>query len=96
MADKPTEIPQHQDDPQWIIIWPIDELLPIAILSGVGLLFEQLTICFLIGIGIAKAYKYAKSSRHNGFVLHWLYAHGLALSRSKTMQNTYFRKFIPR
>lgn len=95
MSQGPIQIPSHHDDPQWIIIWPIDELLPIAVLSGIGLVVEQLTICFLIGIGIAKAYKYAKSSRHNGFVLHWLYAHGLSLFKSRTMQNTYYRKFIP-
>ena len=96
MADKPTEIPQHQDDPQWIIIWPIDELTPILLGGCLGMLIGQLTIGLLIGFGISKAYKFAKSSRHKGFVLHWLYGHGLLWSKTKTLKNTYNRRFIPR
>ena len=96
MSDKPILIPQHQDDPQWVIIWPIDELLPILLGGCTGLLVGQLLVGVLIGYLIAKAYKFAKSSRHKGFVMHWLYGHGLLWSRTRTLKNTYERKFIPR
>lgn len=93
---KPTEIPQHQDDPQWIIIWPVDELAPIVILASIGILIEQAFVFTVVGFAIARFYRVAKSSHHNGFVLHWLYAHGLLISGSKTLKNTYNRRFIPR
>lgn len=93
---QPIRIPIHHDDPQWLIIWPIDELLPIAVLSCIGLLIGQAFILFCIGWGIAKAYRFAKSSRHNGFVLHWLYGHGIYFSATRTFKNTYNRNFIPR
>ncbi|MBE6423085.1 type IV conjugative transfer system protein TraL [Succinivibrio dextrinosolvens] len=96
MSEKPIEIPQHQDDPQWIMIWPMDELLPIVFGFCFGLLIGQVLICSAVGLGIAKAYKFAKSSRHKGFVLHWLYGHGLLWTKNRTLKNTYNRKFIPR
>jgi len=96
MSEKPIEIPQHQDDPQWIMIWPIDELLPLVIGLCFGLFIGQVFICTAIGFVISRFYKKAKSSHHNGFVLHWLYGHGLLWTKNRTLKNTYNRKFIPR
>ena len=96
MAQRPIDIPQHQDDPQWIMIWPMDELLPLLIGFCFGLLIEQAFICSVLGFVISKFYKKAKSSHHRGFVIHWLYGHGLLWTRNRTLKNTYNRRFIPR
>ena len=94
---KPIEIPQHQEDPQWIIIWPIDELIPIMLAIGFGVFFEQVLLLLIIGYGVSRAYRTAKATRQNGFIQHWLYSKGIyPFTTTKTLKNTFTRKFIPR
>lgn len=92
---KPTEFPSHHDDPQWIIIWPIDEILPIVACGCAGILFSQATIMVIIGYVISRAYHSAKAVKQRGFVEHWLYSKGLFFSKSRTMKNTFNRHFFP-
>lgn len=92
---KPTQIPTHQDDPQWIIIWPIDELLPVVACGCVGILMSQAAIMLAIGYLVSRAYHRAKDTKPNGFVEHWAYSKGVSFCRSKTMKNTFNRRFIP-
>ncbi len=89
------EIPTKQDDPQWLIIWQVDELLPIAVLGSIGILNSQAVILTVIGYLIARAYRRVKYTRHKVFMVHWLFIHGIGLSTSHTIHNSFERYFIP-
>ena len=92
---KPTQIPTHHDDPQWIIIWPIDELLPVVACGCAGILFSAAALMTFAGYLVSRAYHRAKDTKPNGFVEHWAYSKGVFFSKSRTMKNTFNRRFLP-
>lgn len=92
---QPVNIPQHIDDPIYIMIWRIDELLPLAFLFVVGILFEQMFICIVLGFIFSTIYKRVTKNLPDGYALHYLYWIGIYPVETKNIRNPFIRNFLP-
>ena len=46
----PVEIPRHVDDPPTLLLWRIDDLVPVVLMLVLGILADQLLVFLLLGI----------------------------------------------
>lgn len=53
---KPTEIPVRADDPLHVLLWSIDELIPMVAGLMIGMIICQALLCFLIGMAVSSLY----------------------------------------
>ena len=88
---QPIEIPRGVDDPPMLLLWRLDDLLPITILMVLGILIEQLLFCLLAGVVISRLYARFRDSRPDGYALHWCYWHGLLALKARTCPNPFSR-----
>ncbi len=80
-------VPLYVDSPQQVLIFSIDELVPVVLFLGLGILIDQAFILTCAGIGLAKAQRRYIDSMPDGFMLHWLYWTGLYPVKSRTLPN---------
>ncbi|WP_345195131.1 type IV conjugative transfer system protein TraL [Kistimonas scapharcae] len=92
---KPIDIPDGIDDPPQFLLWSLDELMPIVLALGAGILIEQVLICLLGAIGLVKIYRRYRDAKPDGFMLHSIYWAGFLPSKSKTVPNPFVRRFLP-
>lgn len=95
MAQPMIYMPNHVDDPYQILIWEIDEGLPIAIAACVGVLLDQMMWCLVAGFLMVYAYRRVKDGNPDGAAFHWLYWVGLYPTRARTVPNPFARQHTP-
>ncbi|MFK4134951.1 MULTISPECIES: type IV conjugative transfer system protein TraL [Pseudomonas] len=92
---KAINIPTRCDDPLHVLIWSLDELVPI----GVGLLFGmaigKALLCGAIGYAVTFLYQKYKDGHADGYLIHVGYWLGILPSRSTTLPNPYARRWLP-
>lgn len=89
-------IPQRIDEPPNIMLWSLDEVLPIGIGLVLGILLGQAAICTLIGATLTYWYRKYREAHPDGFFIHVLYWYGFPfITRSALMTNPFIRRFIP-
>lgn len=88
------DIPTRVDDPPHILLWSADELAPILLGMVAGIMFEQLTICVLLGWLVTKQYSKFCDNHPDGYMFHVMYWYGLAKKR-RSMPITAIRRFFP-
>lgn len=93
---EPIHIPVHADEPPRFLLWSADEVIPLFICIGFGIMIRQMIICGVLGLVITRFYKKFRDNHADGFMLHWLYWHGCAFGRSRSLKiNPFIRRFFP-
>ncbi len=96
MSNKtPIPIPARIDEPPHLMLWSLDELMPMIVGLLVGIIVEQKLICVFAGFLLTKAYIKFRDSTPDGYMLHLIYAYGFWPSKSKTMINPYIKRLFP-
>lgn len=88
-------IPARVDDPPHLIIWSMDELMPIVFGFLIGLFIDQKLIFTGVGWLVSKAYVRFRDTHPNGYILHMIYSWGFWPSRTKLLPNPYIQRFFP-
>lgn len=96
MSQQPIKIPTRADDPPRVLVWTIDEFLPIVIGFSVGILVHQIFICTALGIGASMLLAKNRDSNADGAMFHWVYSKGLGFTKkSKSLLNPFIKIFFP-
>ncbi|ODN41403.1 type IV conjugative transfer system protein TraL [Piscirickettsia litoralis] len=92
---KPIEIPRRVDEPPHLLLWSMDEFLPIGLGLVFGIMLASVPICLGIGLVIAHVYKRFRDQFPDGYLLHLLYRYGFVnlFARSRTLMNPFARIF---
>src|SRR3546814_12148085 len=70
---KTVKIPARVDEPPHILLWSADEMLPMLMGLGIGIVIGKAMICFLIGLVVTKLYARFRDNHPDGFLLHLIY-----------------------
>ena len=92
---QPVEIPRHVDDPPTLLLWRVDDLVPVVLMLVFGILVDQLLVFLLLGIVLVRLYGRFRDSRPDGYALHWAYWVGLLGLRGRTTPNPFIRRWLP-
>lgn len=92
---KPIKIPQRVDEFPHFLLWSLDEMAPLMFLVLIGMLFDALGICLVLGLVATNAYRRIRENSPDGILLHTLYKMGIPLTKSKTMVNIFIRRLFP-
>ena len=95
MDPSPLPFPAHLDDPATILLWRIDDLVPIVVCVCVGILTHQFLLFMVLGLVSVRYYSRYRDSRPDGFALHWAYWVGLLPLSAPTTPNPYIRRWLP-
>lgn len=79
-------IPHYIDNPAQWLWWETDEVVPIAIMISMGMIFHMLTISLFASWGFFKLYVYFKNRHLRGYLDHIAYRIGL-VPLNKRFQN---------
>ncbi|MGN1393019.1 MAG: type IV conjugative transfer system protein TraL [Succinivibrionaceae bacterium] len=88
------EFPHGVDEPPIILLWSIDELLPLIVGILIGMQIGQALICTIIGLFISKLYSRFLDIKPQGYLLHLLYWYGIYFRSYRTMPNPFKREFV--
>jgi len=92
---QPVEIPRQVDDPPTLLLWRIDDLVPVVLMLVLGVLADQLALFLLLGVVLVRLYGRFRDSRPDGYALHWAYWVGLLHLRAPTTPNPFIRRWLP-
>lgn len=95
MPDPIIRMPNYVDDPYQILLWELDEGLPIGIAAVVGVLLDQMFWCLLAGFALVYIYRRFKDGNPDGAPFHFLYWIGLFPTKARTMINPFARTHTP-
>ena len=88
-------LPRHVDMPQLIIAWTIDEVLPVVALLILGIFTEYFFTCLIAGVGLMQVVRRFRESKPDGYLLHWLYWHGMVPMNAPSVINPFQRRIDP-
>ncbi|EIC23882.1 type IV conjugative transfer system protein TraL [Thiorhodovibrio frisius] len=91
----PLALPHGVDDPPSLLLWRLDELIPLVLMLVIGMLSDRLLIFLALGLGLSRLYGRFRDSRPDGFTLHWGYWHGLVPLKARRCPNPFTRRFQP-
>lgn len=89
------EIPIYADEPPHFLLWSVDEIMPILLGLGVGILMGHIFIATLIGFVVSRFYKKFRDQHADGYLYHMLYWYGFGFTRSRYFINPYIKIFFP-
>ena len=90
------EFPKFADDKPRLMMWTVDQIIPLAAMFGLGLLTGTLSISILIGFGLTWAYTKYSAGRPDGFLLHAAYWSGLVPLKGRVFINPFHRRILPK
>jgi conjugal transfer pilus assembly protein TraL len=70
---QPLELPHGVDDPPSLLLWRLDDLIPLILMLVIGMLTDRLVMFLLLGLVLSRLYGRFRDSRPDGFALHWCY-----------------------
>jgi conjugal transfer pilus assembly protein TraL len=88
-------MPKRLDDPDQLLLWPMDEFAFVATIFGIGITAHQLTACIVVIFFSLKGYRRYREGRPRGYLLHLLYWYGFAGRETVTLRNPFIRNFYP-
>lgn len=92
---KPVKIPSRVDEPPHLLLWSADEMLPMLMGLGIGIVIGQAMICFLVGLAVTKTYAKFRDNHPDGYLLHLIYWAGFLHTKARCMKNPYVRRYLP-
>lgn len=89
-------IPRRIDDPPHVLMWSLDEFMPMAVGLAFGMMIGQATISFLVGYIFTRYYRRYRDTHPDGYLLHLMYWYGIAtMKKAKTIKNPFVRRYFP-
>jgi len=85
------DLPHGIDDPPSLLLWRLDDLIPLILMLMIGILADRLLLFVLFGLGLSRLYGRFRDSRPDGFALHWAYWHGLVPLAARSCPNPFSR-----
>jgi conjugal transfer pilus assembly protein TraL len=92
---KELEFPRHLNDPPTVLIWRLDDLMPVVLGISVGILVDWFFPFLLAGIAFSYGYRRFRDSKPDGFILHRLYWWGIVPLSARSIPNPFARRFAP-
>ena len=89
------ELPQTVDDPPYLLMWRVDDLMPVVAGFGLGMAFGELLVLASMGIAASYFYRRFRDGRPDGYVFHLLYWFGFVPARGRLAGNPFERVFLP-
>lgn len=86
-------MPAHIDEPKQYLLWSVDEIVPIGLMMGVGVILSQLFFCLCAGFVAASLYRRYKESQPEGYSEHLMYWYGLLPNETRTWPSPFRNKF---
>jgi conjugal transfer pilus assembly protein TraL len=93
--NKSIEFPRYIDDPPTLLIWRLDDLMPMVLSLVIGILTGQLLLFLLAGWAMSHGYRKFRDRAPDGYAIHLLYWWGLIPMGSRTVGNPYDRRHLP-
>ncbi|KAA6187928.1 type IV conjugative transfer system protein TraL [Thiohalocapsa marina] len=90
---QPLELPQGVDEPPSLLLWRLDDLIPLILMLVIGILSDRLWLFLVIGFVLSRLYGRFRDSRPDGFALHWCYWHGLLPLTARSCPNPFSRRW---
>jgi conjugal transfer pilus assembly protein TraL len=94
-AMNPIDMPKYVDDPPTVMLWRVDDLVPVVLMLIIGILVDRLPLFLLLGVLLVRLYSKFRESRADGFALHWMYWIGMFPMRGRTTPNPFCRRWLP-
>jgi conjugal transfer pilus assembly protein TraL len=93
---EPIKLPRYLDESQTLLpMISADELVPFAVFFAVGMVSNQLEFWFLVGVIATLAFRRFRDTKPDGFLLHWLYWHGVLPLKGSAAINPFIRRILP-
>ena len=92
---KDLEFPRYIDDPPTLLIWRLDDLMPLVLALVAGILADQLLLFLLVGGGLSHGYRKFRDRAPDGYAIHLLYWWGLIPWVARTIANPFERRYLP-
>lgn len=86
-------LPEGIDEPQQVLLWTIDEAIPLVGMFVIGFIMEQIILFTAIGFLFSKLVRKYKDIRPDGFMAHTLWYWGIGAVKGHTMLNPFKRSF---
>ena len=90
---EPQRFPVHADMPHQFLVLSIEDALPLIAAIPIGILSGYMLTAVLLGAGLSLVYRRFQERRPRGWVLHWLYWHGVV--PLKSLPNPFQRRIYP-
>jgi len=68
---QPLALPHGVDDPPSLLLWRLDDLIPLILMLVIGMLTDRLAVFLVLGVMLSRLYGRFRDSRPDGFALHW-------------------------
>jgi conjugal transfer pilus assembly protein TraL len=89
------KVPRGIDDPPRLLLWRVDEMLPLMVALCVGFMIGQLLFCLILGIIAVRYYKKFNNNTADGLPLHFCYWIGYVKGKGYSFKNPFIRRFFP-
>lgn len=71
-------IPRYVDAPMQVLLWEIDEVIPIIALFAIGIVTGLMMYMLVLIFLLVQVFSRFKSAHLDGILMHLAYAHGIA------------------
>ena len=88
-------IPTRADDPLHLLMWQVDEVVPILAGFIVGIVVSHEVWCTLIGVLVTNLYRRFRDLHPDGYLLHLAYFYGFTFTKAYSLVNPFIRRFLP-
>lgn len=92
---QPVRIPRRCDDPIHLLLWSLDEMLPLLLGLTIGVLLGKALICSVIGMAMTNLYRRFQDLHPRGYLNHLLYWYGFMSFKAKSMKNPFVKRYLP-
>lgn len=91
----PIKIPTRADDSPRLLIWSVEQFLPIVAGFCFGIMLHQIFICTALGILLARYYGKFRDLHADGLAFHFFYHYGLFPTKKKSFVNPFIKILFP-
>lgn len=92
---EPVQQPIYLDEPIQILLWSIDEVVPIISGLVIGVAISQAFICLLLGVAMTHFYRRFRDNHAASYLQHLFYRWGFSFSKARTVTNPFIRNWTP-
>ena len=89
------DFPHHIDEPSTLLVWRLDDLMPLVLALVGGILVDRLLIALVLGVLFAHGYRRFRDRQADGYALHLIYWLGLMPLAARTTPNPFARRYTP-
>lgn len=92
---QPILFPNEIDKPDRVLMWSIDEIIPVVMIFGVGIVMQKLLYAIVAIIFFQKFYRRFQEGSSDGYMYHFLWWKGIDQTSSNNLRNPYQTTYHP-